>query len=415
MIVQGRRISLVWLAQQGGQQTVLDLFETAPDQQVLAATAAGLVVVDGVDADPQSAPAYLADLSDDGRLTPTGTLPTYDDLEISPGGSWLVLSPAGTLGGEVASVATLTAQEVAGGDEVVLEAPARTAFAAGTWAWEDDRTLVAVLLPAPGGPEGTGLARCDVTLGECRALEVPEGATTEAEPDETTSSEAVAVEYSAPAALDDVIDAVVAGERGGLVDRAVIGDDEWDQLVDYAADGGGSGGTCRDNGGGTQDCEIAFDAAPATTYYAILEPAPNDLRLADQLRQHRRRVGLTRSSTRRPTGVVSPTSRSSARRTDFLTGSTKQPRLASGKTDVRHVEPPIVTSTRTEPKPRGGPPRARTSSLRSAGTLAKTHPSGISSGDHSSDSNANSSMGPVCARAPTSARGVVTGTRERPP
>ncbi len=35
VIVQGRRISLMWLAQQGDQQTVVDLFETAPDQQVL--------------------------------------------------------------------------------------------------------------------------------------------------------------------------------------------------------------------------------------------------------------------------------------------------------------------------------------------------------------------------------------------
>lgn len=275
VIVQGRRISLMWLAQQGGQQTVLDLFETAPDQQVLAATAAGLVVVDGMDADPQSVPAYLADISADGELTETGTLPTYDDLEISPGGSWLVLSPDGTLGGEVTSVRTLTAREVAGGDEVGLEAPNGWGFAVGTWAWEDDRTLIAVLVPERD-TQAVGLVRCDVTLGECRTLEAPGAATqvAEAEVQESSSSEAV-VDYSAEATLADVVEAVVAGDRAGLVDQAVIGDGEWDQLVGYAAGGDGAGSTCRDNGEGTKDCEIVFDAGPGTTFYAILEPASN--------------------------------------------------------------------------------------------------------------------------------------------
>ena len=37
----------------------------------------------------------------------------------------------------------------------------------------------------------------------------------------------------------------------------------------------GSGSTCRDNGSGTKDCEIVFDASRSTTYYAILAPAKN--------------------------------------------------------------------------------------------------------------------------------------------
>ncbi len=278
VIIQGRRISLMWLAQQGGQQTVIDLFETAPDQQVLAATAAGLVVVDGVDSDPQSVPAYLADISADGELTETGTLPTYDDLEISPGGSWLVLSPDGTLGGEVTSVRTLTAQEVAGGDEVGLEAPNGWGFAVGTWAWEDDRTLIAALVCAArrGAARGSGPLR-----RHPRRVPDPGGAGGRDPggggrgPGETSSSEAVGA-TSAEATLDDVVEAVVAGDRAGLVDQAVIGDGEWDQLVGYAAGGDGSGSTCRDNGEGTRDCEIIFDAGPSTTYYAILEPASND-------------------------------------------------------------------------------------------------------------------------------------------
>lgn len=48
---------------------------------------------------------------------------------------------------------------------------------------------------------------------------------------------------------------------------------EWDQLLGFAARGAGSGSTCRDNGGGTKDCEIVFEADRGTTFYAILEPA----------------------------------------------------------------------------------------------------------------------------------------------
>ena len=75
--------------------------------------------------------------------------------------------------------------------------------------------------------------------------------------------------------MDEVIAAVVAGDRDRLVDQAVIGDGEWDQLVSFAAGGGGSGSGCRDNGSGTQDCEIVLLADPDTTYYAILEPSDN--------------------------------------------------------------------------------------------------------------------------------------------
>ncbi|GCD88560.1 hypothetical protein [Nocardioides sp. LS1] len=263
VIVQGTRTSLMWRAGTGDQQTVVDLTQTAPDQVVLQGTAAGLVVVDGADGatDATSTEPYLATISPDGVLARTGTLPTYDDLEVSPGGTWLVRAPAGTIGGDVPAVDSLSAQEVGSSDEMVLAAPDRWGFATNTWAWEDDETLVAVLLPLRGQADPR-LVRCSVTLGGCRAFAGPttDGATGTA---------------TAEQALDAVIEAVVAGDRALLTDQDVVRDGEWQQLVDFAAGQGGSGGSCRDNGSGTQDCEISFAANPNATYYAILEPAQN--------------------------------------------------------------------------------------------------------------------------------------------
>ena len=267
VIVQGTRTSLMWRTQYADQQTVVDLTATAPDQVFLGATAAGLIVVDGADGatDATGSEPYLATISAGGQLTKTGTLPTYDDLEISPGGTWLVRSPAGTLGGEVTSVATLRAQPVGSSDEMVLAAPQGWGFANGTWAWEDDENLVAVLLP-DGDTQGAAarLVRCSVALVACRGFAGPGGG---AEP---TGS------YSAEEALDSVVAAVVADDRPGLVDQAVIGDTQWDQLVGFAKGGSADAvPTCRDNGGGTKDCEIPFATSPSTTYYAIVEPAKN--------------------------------------------------------------------------------------------------------------------------------------------
>jgi hypothetical protein len=264
VIVQGTRTSLLWRALDQGRQTVVDLTETAPDQVVLEGTSAGLVVVDGADGavDATSVEPYLAAISADGRLTGEDTLPTYDDLEISPGGTWLVRSPAGTLGGEVTSVATLHAQGLGDSDEVVLDAPKGWGFANGTWAWEDDETLVSVLLPGRGGDPAARLVRCSVTLGACRDFAGP-------------LTEDAHGSYSAEETLDAVVGAVVAGDPALLVDQDVVGDGEWRQLRDLAAGSGGSGSTCRDNGSGTRDCEIILDADRNTTYYAILEPAKN--------------------------------------------------------------------------------------------------------------------------------------------
>ena len=63
----------------------------------------------------------------------------------------------------------------------------------------------------------------------------------------------------------------------------------------------------------------------------------------------------------------------SAIRTCFLTGSTKLPEAASGKTLVSQVVAPTRARTRTEPKPLGSLARSRTSSARSSGSVTKHH------------------------------------------
>ncbi|ANH40477.1 hypothetical protein I601_4082 [Nocardioides dokdonensis FR1436] len=263
VVVQGRRTSLMWRAWEPDRASdppaVVDLATTAPEQQVLQDTAAGLVVVDGMDSDPQSVPSYLAELSENGVLTRGGTLPTYDDLEVSPGGTRAVFSPDGTLGGEVSSVGGLSTLDLAGGDEAVLEAPQGWRFAVGTWVWEDDRMLVAVLQDESDPQAGSRLARCDVDLGECRDFPAPGAGT-------GTGT------ASAEDALATALDAAGADDRDLLGDAAVLGDAEWEQLVDWTHGEAGSVAGCRDNGGGTRDCEIVLTADPGVTYYAILEP-----------------------------------------------------------------------------------------------------------------------------------------------
>lgn len=174
VIVQGTRTSLMWLPLSQARPNVVDLDETAPDQVVLQGTAAGLVVVEGPDGsmDATSTEPRLADISPDGRLTTQGTLPTYDDLVVSPGGAWLLWSPPGTLGGEVTEVSTLRARPVAGGAEILLTAPQGWGFANGRWTWENDETMISVLLPTTGTKQTDArLVRCSVTLGACRAFD----------------------------------------------------------------------------------------------------------------------------------------------------------------------------------------------------------------------------------------------------
>lgn len=270
VIVQGTQTSIMWRTQSGTEHDTVDLSETAPDQIVLQGTAAGLVAVDGSDGPTDAAETepHLATIDPDGTLTPGATLPTYDALEVNPSGTWLLRAPAGTLGGDGPAIDSLLTRPVDGGDEVALDAPEGWGFVAFSWTWEDDETVLAGLVSQRRvEPVEYRLARCRVDLGECRAIRVSEPA------GETTTD--APRSFTAEQALDAVVGAVASGDRGSLLDQSVIDDPEWGQLVDYAAGQGGSVGTCRDNGEGTKDCEIALDADPETTYYAILTTGEN--------------------------------------------------------------------------------------------------------------------------------------------
>ncbi len=274
VIVQGRRTSLMWRAGSQDRQTVVDLSESAPSQQVVAATTAGLIVVDGMDSDPQTIEPRLVEISGEGRLQETGTLPTYDAIDINRAGTRLVRSPSGTLGGEVTATATLRAQTIGELDEITLTAPDGWGFSSGTWSWENDTTVLSVLLPLRG-TRSPRLVRCEVTLARCRAFAAPAASDQPAPVQPSPDGAGEPTTYDAESTLAAVIRAVVTDDRASLVDQGVIADAQWDQLVAMADGKGGSGSTCRDNGSGTRDCEIDFQSNPDTVYYTILEPASN--------------------------------------------------------------------------------------------------------------------------------------------
>ncbi len=163
VVVQGSRTALLWTPLVDGGGSV-DLARSAPGQQVLAGTPAGLVVTDGTDS--TDGRPYLAEISDTGELTRTQDLPAYDSISVSSGGSWVAWTPPGTLGGEVTTVATLEAQRVDGSDHVALSAPDGWAFRVGQWAWEDDDYLVATVT-SDGGSGEDRMARCLVASASC--------------------------------------------------------------------------------------------------------------------------------------------------------------------------------------------------------------------------------------------------------
>jgi hypothetical protein len=170
VIAQGGDTSALWRPLV--DQTLVDLNSTAPDQQVVGSTAAGLVVTDG----PGDAggPAYLASIDGDGTLTKLGDLPDSDSLIASPDGRSIVYTPAGTLGGEVSTVRTLSAQRLDGTGAATLRLPKGWDFEVGTWTFEDDAYVVAVAV----GRDGEGVTRCRVADGTCAILPRDGGAQT---------------------------------------------------------------------------------------------------------------------------------------------------------------------------------------------------------------------------------------------
>ncbi|QNN54099.1 hypothetical protein [Nocardioides mesophilus] len=160
VIAQGTRTSLLWLPLAAAGDDTVDLSVTAPGQEILAGTSAGLVVTDGAGGEP-----YLAELSDAGEMTRTGGLPAHDDLVVSPGARWLAWTAPGTTGGEATSVPALQARSVDGSRTATLTPPAGWDFLVRTWVWEDDEHLVSGVVREGAGEER--MARCSPQPARC--------------------------------------------------------------------------------------------------------------------------------------------------------------------------------------------------------------------------------------------------------
>ncbi len=157
VIVQGSGTDLLWRPLVDND--TVDLTSTAPGQQILGNTPAGLVVTG------ENGDAYLAEVSDAGELSRIGAIPAHDDLVVSPGAVWLAWTPLGTLGGEVTSISTLQAQTVDGDQQGTLTAPDGWGFRVLDWAWEDDAHLVSPVIK--DGGRGERMARCSVESADC--------------------------------------------------------------------------------------------------------------------------------------------------------------------------------------------------------------------------------------------------------
>lgn len=159
VIAQGGDTSVLWRPLIDGR--LVDLSDSAPDQQVVAGAAGGLVVTDGFE---DTAPAYLASIDEDGELTKLGDLPASDSLVTSPDGQSIVYTPIGTLGGEVRSVHTLGAQRLDGSGRSTLQLPGSWDFEVSSWVFEDDDYVVAA---ATSAKQGERMARCRVADATC--------------------------------------------------------------------------------------------------------------------------------------------------------------------------------------------------------------------------------------------------------
>jgi len=149
---------------------VIDLAETAPGQVVLGNTGGGLLVnrgapgtTDGTQGEP-----FLARLAPDGVLTRVADVPTHDVLQATP--QWLAYVPPGTVGGEAWTTAEVRVQHRDGSDARVLVPPEGWRFAATGFRWEDDDTLLVLLVRADGDEQA--LARCRPDPSGCVVLDL---------------------------------------------------------------------------------------------------------------------------------------------------------------------------------------------------------------------------------------------------
>ncbi len=172
VIVQGSNTSVLWLPLAGN--ATVDLNQTAPERTILGAASTGVIVNDGKpgQTDGTQGDPYLAEISDSGVVTRIASIPTHDDVVVSPRGTWLVRTEAGTMGGEVTSTSSLEAQTLDASRQATLTPPVGWGFRVLGWAWEDDDYLVSPVVESAGS--GTGrLVRCGVQQGRCVLIDGP--------------------------------------------------------------------------------------------------------------------------------------------------------------------------------------------------------------------------------------------------
>ena len=169
VIASGRGVSLLWRPYVDGG--TIDLTETAPDQQVLQSTGAGLVVLDATSGarDAASGRVYLADLTGRGEIAPIAELPNFGLLDAA--GDWIAWASADVVGGDALTYDELRVRRVDGGDEGVLTPPDGWQFVNGESGvvFEDDRYLLARVTDG----DRERMMRCSPALVECVLLDTP--------------------------------------------------------------------------------------------------------------------------------------------------------------------------------------------------------------------------------------------------
>jgi hypothetical protein len=163
VVASATGVSVLWRPFVDGG--TVDLAETAPDQRVLEATSAGVVVQD--DAAGPEGGVYLADLTPDGTITPLAGLPDYGRLEVA--GEWVAGVPTAALGGDVTEYGEIQVRRIDGGDEGVLRPPAGWQFVNARFDFEDNQFLVARVTDG----QQERMVRCSPALQECLLLDAP--------------------------------------------------------------------------------------------------------------------------------------------------------------------------------------------------------------------------------------------------
>lgn len=163
VVASATGVSVLWRPFVDGK--TVDLAETAPDQQVLESTPAGVVVQD--DTAGPSGSVYLADLTPDGTLTEIARLPDLARLEVTA--DWIAGFSLDDVGGDTVVAGGIEVRRLEGGGEAVLTPPAGWQFADTRFAFEDDEFLVARV--TDGAQER--MVRCSPALRECLLLDAP--------------------------------------------------------------------------------------------------------------------------------------------------------------------------------------------------------------------------------------------------